>query len=48
MTHLKIIALCRHLVKRNTKRQQVRIPAMTGVEYDIFLRTLERVHGYSQ
>lgn len=47
MTQLKTIAFCRHLVKRLSKRQAVRIPAMTAVELDRFLRTMERVRGYS-
>jgi hypothetical protein len=46
MTQNNIIAFARHLVKRNTKRKRVRIPAMTGIELERFLRTMERTHGY--
>ncbi len=47
MTQNVSIAFVRHLVKRNAKRKQVRIRAMTGIELDTFLRTLERTHGYA-
>lgn len=48
MTQEPILAFARHAVKRIRKRQAVRIPRMTGAELDIFLRTLERLHGYVQ
>lgn len=48
MTQNEIIAFSKHLVKRNTKRRPVRIPALTGIQLDLLLRTLERRHGYRQ
>ncbi|WP_161804231.1 hypothetical protein [Photorhabdus heterorhabditis] len=47
MTQSGLIAFSKHLRKRHAKRQSVRIPAMSGNQLEIFLRTLERVRGYS-
>ncbi len=47
MTQNLIIAFTKHVVKRNTKLKRVRIPAMTGLQLDQFLRAMERARGYS-
>ncbi len=47
MTQEDIIAFAKHVVKRTKKRKPVKIPAMSGVDWDRFLRAFERAHGYS-
>ena len=46
MTQNEIIAFSKHLVKRNTRRRPVRIPALNGYQLDLLLRSLERLRGY--